>query len=117
MTDYAFGRRICRAVTPAAGIRNLSQLQTFGSLLARTCPTGNFRMHLMRELPVVPICRRYQRLRRRANHNDARASRLDEEGRFGRFCDQVHQLVVEPIDPMKSLQVAGWFGGELRAPT
>ena len=30
-------------------------------------------MHPMRELPVVPICRTYQRLRRRANHNDALA--------------------------------------------
>jgi hypothetical protein len=32
-------------------------------------------------------------------------------------CDQVHQIVVEPIDPMKSLQIAGWFRGELQAPT
>src|SRR5580692_4103251 len=27
-------------------------------------------MHAMRKLPVVPICRTYRRLRRRANHND-----------------------------------------------
>jgi hypothetical protein len=32
-------------------------------------------------------------------------------------CDQIHQLVVELIDPMKSLDTAGWFLGELRAPT
>src|ERR1700726_1040449 len=38
---------------------------------ALTCPTGNFRMRAMRKLPVVPICRRCQRLLRRANHNDA----------------------------------------------
>ena len=49
------------------------QLQTFYVSLAITCPTGNFRMHAMRELPVVPICRTYSRLLRRANHNDALA--------------------------------------------
>ena len=32
-------------------------------------------------------------------------------------CDLVHQLVVQFIDPMKSLETAGWLGGELRAPT
>jgi hypothetical protein len=32
-------------------------------------------------------------------------------------CDLVHQLVVQLIDPMKSLETAGWFLGELRAPT
>jgi hypothetical protein len=31
-------------------------------------------------------------------------------------CDLVHQLVVELIDPMKSLEMAGWFRGELHAP-
>jgi hypothetical protein len=31
-------------------------------------------------------------------------------------CDHVHQRVVELIDPMKSLEVAGWLRGELRAP-
>jgi hypothetical protein len=31
---------------------------------------GWFRMHAMRKLPVVPICRRPLLLRRRANHND-----------------------------------------------
>jgi hypothetical protein len=40
---------------------------------ALTCPTGNFRMRVMRKLPVVPICRRCSRLLRRANHNDALA--------------------------------------------
>jgi hypothetical protein len=33
------------------------------------CPTGNSRIRLMRKLPVVPICRRRARLRRRANHD------------------------------------------------
>ena len=37
--------------------------------LARTYPTGNSRMHAMRQLPVVPICRMGSRLRRRANQN------------------------------------------------
>jgi hypothetical protein len=32
-------------------------------------------------------------------------------------CDLVHQIVVELIDPMKSLEMGGWFLGELRAPT
>jgi hypothetical protein len=32
-------------------------------------------------------------------------------------CDHVHQLVVELVDPMKSRKTAGWFEGELRAPT
>jgi hypothetical protein len=54
-------RRVRSAMTAAACSR------------ARYCPTGNFRMHAMRELPVVPICRRCQRLLRRANHNDALA--------------------------------------------
>ena len=31
-------------------------------------------------------------------------------------CDLVHQLVVELIDPMKSLETAGWFQG-LQMPT
>jgi hypothetical protein len=34
-----------------------------------------------------------------------------------RACDLIHQLVVELIDPMKSLETGGWFLGELRAPT
>jgi hypothetical protein len=34
-----------------------------------------------------------------------------------RACDLVHQLVVDLIDPMKSLETLGWFQGELRAPT
>jgi hypothetical protein len=41
--------------------------------LNSNCPTGSFRMHAMRKLPVVPICRRCLRLHRRANHNDAPA--------------------------------------------
>jgi hypothetical protein len=32
-------------------------------------------------------------------------------------CKLVHQVVVELIDPMKSLEMAGWFRGELQAPT
>jgi hypothetical protein len=32
-------------------------------------------------------------------------------------CDYVHQRVVELVDPMKSSETAGWFKGELRAPT
>jgi hypothetical protein len=32
-------------------------------------------------------------------------------------CDLVHQLAGELVDPMKSLELAGWFQGELRAPT
>jgi hypothetical protein len=32
-------------------------------------------------------------------------------------CDHVHQRVVELVDPMKSSETAGWFNGELRAPT
>jgi hypothetical protein len=31
-------------------------------------------------------------------------------------CDHVHQRVGELIDPMKSLETAGWLRGELRAP-
>jgi hypothetical protein len=31
-------------------------------------------------------------------------------------CDLVDQLVVKLIDPMKSLEMVGWFAGELRAP-
>jgi hypothetical protein len=29
----------------------------------------------------------------------------------------VHQRVVELVDPLKSSEIAGWFKGELRAPT
>jgi hypothetical protein len=32
-------------------------------------------------------------------------------------CDNVHQQVVELVDPMKSRETAGWLRGELRAPT
>ena len=32
-------------------------------------------------------------------------------------CDHVHQRVVALVDPMKSDKTAGWFRGELRAPT
>jgi hypothetical protein len=32
-------------------------------------------------------------------------------------CEQIHQVVVKLIDPMKAAAVAGWFQGELRAPT
>ncbi len=32
-------------------------------------------------------------------------------------CDHLHQRAVELVDPMKSLEVAGWLRGELRAPT
>jgi hypothetical protein len=31
--------------------------------------------------------------------------------------DYVHQRAVELVDPMKSLETAGWLRGELRAPT
>src|SRR6266581_1149162 len=40
---------------------------------ALTRPTGNSRIHPMRQLPVEPICRMGPRLRRRANQNDALA--------------------------------------------
>ena len=33
-------------------------------------PDSSFRIFAMRKLPVVPICRSYRRLRRRANQND-----------------------------------------------
>jgi hypothetical protein len=33
-------------------------------------PTGNLHIRAMRKLPVEPICRMYQRLRCRANHDD-----------------------------------------------
>jgi hypothetical protein len=32
-------------------------------------------------------------------------------------CGQVHQRVVELVDPMKSRETAGWLQGELQAPT
>jgi hypothetical protein len=32
-------------------------------------------------------------------------------------CDLVDQIVVQFVDPMKSLETAGWFLGELHAPT
>jgi hypothetical protein len=31
-------------------------------------------------------------------------------------CNDVHQIVVELVDPMKSLETGRWFSGELRAP-
>jgi hypothetical protein len=31
-------------------------------------------------------------------------------------CDSLHQIVVKLIDPLKSLETAGWFLGELQAP-
>jgi transposase-like protein len=34
-----------------------------------------------------------------------------------RRCDHIFQRVVAFADPMKSTQTAGWFRGELRAPT
>jgi hypothetical protein len=33
------------------------------------------------------------------------------------FACDVHQRVVDLVDPMKSLEIAGWLRGELRAPT
>jgi hypothetical protein len=32
-------------------------------------------------------------------------------------CDHVHQQVVAVVDPMKSIEMAGWLRGELQAPT
>jgi hypothetical protein len=32
-------------------------------------------------------------------------------------CDNVHQLVAEIADPMKSAATNGWLRGELQAPT
>jgi hypothetical protein len=32
-------------------------------------------------------------------------------------CEEVHQRVVAPGDPMKSPATTGWLRGELRAPT
>jgi hypothetical protein len=32
-------------------------------------------------------------------------------------CDHVHQRAVALADPMESKETAGWFRGELRAPT
>jgi hypothetical protein len=32
-------------------------------------------------------------------------------------CANVHQQVVELVDPMKSRKTAGWLRGELRTPT
>jgi hypothetical protein len=51
-------------------VRVWAQLQTFDSFVGPHLPDDNSRMHPMRELPVVPICRMASRLRRRANHND-----------------------------------------------
>jgi transposase-like protein len=32
-------------------------------------------------------------------------------------CGNVHHLLMELVDPMKSRETAGWLRGELRAPT
>jgi hypothetical protein len=32
-------------------------------------------------------------------------------------CEGVHRRVVALVDPMKSRETAGWFRGDLRAPT
>ena len=32
-------------------------------------------------------------------------------------CDHVEQIVVELVDPMKSLKTNGWLHGQLNAPT
>jgi hypothetical protein len=32
-------------------------------------------------------------------------------------CDDIHQLVVDLVDPMKSHETEGWLRGELRTPT
>jgi hypothetical protein len=32
-------------------------------------------------------------------------------------CNEIHQQVVEKIDPMESRETTGWLKGELRAPT
>ena len=47
-------------------------IRRYESIMWRVTPsaTGNSRMHAMRQLPVVPICRMCSRLLRRANHND-----------------------------------------------
>ena len=46
-------------------MRALSAVTVAACSRTRTCTTGNFRMHAMRKLPVVPICRRHRRLLRR----------------------------------------------------
>jgi len=47
-------------------------IRRYESIRWRVAPSaaGNSCMRAMRKLPVVPICRRYRRLRRRANQND-----------------------------------------------
>jgi hypothetical protein len=32
-------------------------------------------------------------------------------------CELIHQVAVEPADPMKSADTLAWLQGELRAPT
>jgi hypothetical protein len=32
-------------------------------------------------------------------------------------CNNVHQMVVDLVDPMKSAKTSGWLHGQLRAPT
>jgi hypothetical protein len=51
------------------GIPDVVNVRDLFGLEKLICPTtGNSRMEAMRELPVVPTCRTYQRLCRRANH-------------------------------------------------
>ena len=47
-----------------------------------TCTTGNPRMVAVRELPVVPICRRQARLCRRANQKHLPAHPASARGAF-----------------------------------
>jgi hypothetical protein len=59
-----------------------------------SCPKCKATMMLARIIPATP-------------------SRFD----IRTFGDLIHQLVAELIDPMKSLEITGWFRGELHAPT
>jgi hypothetical protein len=62
---------------------------------------------------TCPRCRRATPLARKTPG----PSGLDIR-RFERpACDHIHQCVVELVDPMVSLETAGWLRGELRAPT
>ena len=78
-TGGRWSRRKCVVVCSEEGLprsrcrRVRSAMTAAACSRARTCPTGNFRMRAMHKVPVVPICRRYLRLLRRANHNDALA--------------------------------------------
>ena len=44
------------------------------------------------------------------------ASRFDIRTFECPACELTHQLVVELIDPMKSLEMVGWIRSELRVP-